>query len=97
MAIDTNVTTQNPYRTGSKLHTIFNFIADGEAHTLEAIADAAYFPGAGRVAIRRCRTASALRTIRYQPGVFVDYCETTKTYRLVETRLSNRRLRRRVS
>jgi hypothetical protein len=36
MTIDTNVTTQNPYRAGSKLHSIFNFIADGEHHTLGA-------------------------------------------------------------
>ncbi len=84
MTIDSNVTTKNPYRTGSKLHTIFNFIADGETHTLDAIADAAYYPGAGRLPLNRRRTASALRTIRQRPGVYVDFCETTKTYRLID-------------
>lgn len=84
MTTDTNVTTKNPYRTGSKLHAVFNFIADGTTHTLEEITDAAYFPGASRRSpLRRRRTASALRTIRQCPGVFVGFNESAKTYRLV--------------
>ena len=84
MTTDSNVTTKNPYREGSKLHSVFNFIADGENHTLNEITDAAYFPGARNQPMNRRRTSSALRTIRQRPGVFVDFCETTGTYRLVD-------------
>jgi len=73
MTIDSNITTTNPYRTGSKLHSIFNFISDGSPHTLVDITNAAYFPGAGNVTMYRRRTSSALRTIRSRQGVFVDY------------------------
>jgi hypothetical protein len=54
----------NPFREGSKISTVFNFLADGERHSITAITDAAYFPGAGQRALYRRRVASAIRTIR---------------------------------
>lgn len=54
----------NPYRYGSKINLVFHSLADGEAHTIEAITDGAYFPGAGSRALYRRRVASAIRTIR---------------------------------
>lgn len=54
----------NPFRHGSKLHDIFNFMADGSEHSLNAITDAGYFPGAAGNPLYRRRTSSAIRTIR---------------------------------
>ncbi len=61
----------NPYRFGSRLHIIFSFMSDGKYHVLENITQAAYFLGAGRRSLYRRRTASALRTIRRRPELFL--------------------------
>lgn len=65
--------TRNPYREGSKLFDIFRFLSDGARHTLVDITNEVYTPGAGYVSLYRRRVASALRTIRKLPGMFVDY------------------------
>ena len=73
MTMKTTICTRNPYRLGSKLHHIFNFMADGNVHTLVAITNAAYFPGAGNEPLYRRRVSSALRTIRNLPCMDVDF------------------------
>lgn len=80
----TKITVPNPYRKDSKTSKIFNFMADGVPHTLNAIVDAVYFPTACRLSLRRRRVASTLRTIRQGLGVSVDFDRHTETYLLVE-------------
>ena len=81
MTTDSNVTMKNPYRTGSKLYVILNFIADGRPHTLEEITEVAYFFSANLQTLYRRRTSSALRTIRQLPSVVaLDYHKTSNTY-----------------
>lgn len=63
---------KNPYREGSKLHDIFNLIADGKSHTIEEIA-AAVYPSEDVCTYHRRRVASALRTIRSHPGLNVSF------------------------
>ena len=72
----------NPYRHGSKLHTIFNSLADGMRHSIEFLTDAAYFPGAGNRPIYRRRVASAIRTIRAS-GLCGDVIYNTDGYVMV--------------
>ncbi len=65
----------NPYRFGSRLHIIFDFMSDGQYHVLKSITEAAYFLGAGRLSLYRRRTASALRTIRRRPEVLLSFSD----------------------
>lgn len=64
LIVSNNQATLNPFRSGSKLHDIFNFLSDGAVRSLNAITEAGYFPGASGNPVYRRRTSSALRTIR---------------------------------
>jgi len=60
----------NPFRVGSKMQKVFHFLADGEYHSIQAITNAVYFPGAGSRALYRRRVASSIRTIRRGTGSY---------------------------
>ena len=75
------ITVENPYRAGSKLHKIYEFMADGKRHSLEEITYECYGLRANSVTFLKRRTASALRTIRNQPKLFVYF--NGSGYRLV--------------
>lgn len=54
----------NPFRTSSKLYLIFDFMSNGDLHSLDRVTELIYgFAQRNNVLYRR-RTASALRTIR---------------------------------
>ncbi len=83
------ITMLNPYRVDSKLYNIFEFMKDGAWYSLLDITYAAYCPDplAGAVVLYRRRTASALRTIRNQPGntgfpFEVEFSKHRQSYRL---------------
>ncbi len=77
----TNKTKANPYRVGSKLHAIFEFISDGKPHSLRSITEGTCFAGASNKPLYLRRTASALRTIRSRPGLDVNF--SGDWYRLI--------------
>lgn len=68
------VTKENPFRVGTKLYRIFEYMKDGEYHTLWSITTIAYgstmtqLYSAGMSYLGCRRVASALRTIRATPG-----------------------------
>lgn len=73
----------NPYRTGSKMHRIFNLMSDGEPRTLEDITKWTYnLDLIMSSALYRRRVASALRTIRKRDDVSVEF--NGIEYQLVE-------------
>ncbi|KKN68081.1 hypothetical protein LCGC14_0455350 [marine sediment metagenome] len=77
---------ENPYRVNSRLHAIFNFIADEELHTLAEIVNAVYYVGADKFLLNRRRTASALRTMRQCKGLFIDFLPVGNVYSLSDDR-----------
>ena len=71
----------NPFRTGSKLGEIFEFMSDGLDHHLRDITEAAYRSvGVGDSPLFQRRVASALRTIRCLPGIDVEFESNVSGY-----------------
>lgn len=76
------INTKNPYRIGSQLHNIFQFMADGNPHTLEDITKAIY---PYSITMWRRRVSSALRTIRSHPHLHVTFdLFSNKRYQLID-------------
>jgi hypothetical protein len=73
----TMISRPNPFREHSKLHDTFEFMADGEWHTLSDIAFHVYRhdyrPRLATDQVTCRRVGSALRTIRATPGLDVNY------------------------
>lgn len=70
------ITTPNPFRAGTKLWRIFDYMADDKPHCLQDITHKAYglrLLSGPLAKLYRRRTASALRTIRAHPGLGVDF------------------------
>ncbi len=73
MNIDMTINELNPYRAGTKLFDIFILLSDGEAHTLVDMTHRVYLSGSGNNPLYRRRVASAIRTIRRDNNVRVEF------------------------
>lgn len=72
------VTISNPFRVGTKLHRIFEYMKDSNYHSLVDITSVAY-NYEGTPAPLACRqVGSALRTIRATPGLDVNTWDRRK-------------------
>ena len=77
---------ENPFRVGTKLYRIFEYMKDGEYHTLQDITQAAYSISCS---YHFCptdyrRVGSALRTIRVTRGLWITW-DHQKGYRLEDS------------